>query len=322
MSLAMIVRADMGGLASQTHELWKRLRPERTIVVRIANPRGWDRVGMYDAPWTSTIEVMHARLSPVTLAGLAARHDHLVSAETFYADTDLVKAKRILIANPELYAGEECDTMILPSVWVRDRWPEAKVIPQPTPDPPAEFVRTRTEAKVFLHTGAPAMRDRNGTEVFLKACSMMQERAVAIVRGRTVPKRMGRVEIVCNTESYDDWWDAYTPEADALVIPRRYGGQCLPAQEGAVCGLPLVMPRLSPQNTWPGPRFGAALGPQVAMKGGPFVVHRPVPRDLARVMDRMVRGEIDVEHESEASLAWAEETSWANIEPLWREILT
>jgi glycosyltransferase involved in cell wall biosynthesis len=44
-----------------------------------------------------------------------------------------------------------------------------------------------------------------------------------------------------------DQAELYT-RVDALILPRRYGGLCLPMNEALLSGLPVIMPDCSPNN--------------------------------------------------------------------------
>jgi glycosyltransferase involved in cell wall biosynthesis len=48
-------------------------------------------------------------------------------------------------------------------------------------------------------------------------------------------------------EEIDNYQDIYHG-ADALILPRRYGGNCLPLNEAISTGMPVLMPDISPNN--------------------------------------------------------------------------
>ena len=48
-------------------------------------------------------------------------------------------------------------------------------------------------------------------------------------------------------EEIENYQDIYNG-ADVLILPRRYGGNCLPMNEALSVGMPVVMPNISPNN--------------------------------------------------------------------------
>ena len=44
-----------------------------------------------------------------------------------------------------------------------------------------------------------------------------------------------------------NYWDNY--RGDVLIMPRRFGGLCLPVNEALAAGMPAIMPNISP-NEW------------------------------------------------------------------------
>lgn len=113
--------------------------------------------------------------------------------------------------------------------------------------------RINEQARTFLHiVGRPATSDRNGTELFLQAAWQIKDKGYRFVVkvqdksfGDSVKSRYPFVEVnshdcINNYELYDG--------ADVLVMPRRYGGLCLPANEALAHGMPVIMPNISPNE--------------------------------------------------------------------------
>ena len=53
--------------------------------------------------------------------------------------------------------------------------------------------------------------------------------------------------ITWDSSAPDDQWRLYAG-FDALIMPRRYGGLCLPCNESLTSGLPVIMPNTSPND--------------------------------------------------------------------------
>lgn len=328
--LTLIVRCDQGGLANQTKQLYDRLKPATTIVVHVDPPRGEEHVDWYP----DAIHVEHSRLNAHLLSALVRPGNTLLTCETFYCDvTSLTGVNKVVVANAELYDESEiaADRIIAPTVWELGRMPAGvTVLPHPQPKAPQSHFRIRSgEARRFLHMAAPAMLDRNGTQTLLQAAKLMKESVTFVMRAANTPSPVGvptwkirNVTIEWDDTAVTDWWENYPVECDALVIPRRYGGQCLPAQEAAACGMPNVMPDLCPQDEWPGQRFPAGSSQEARMKGGNFNVYYPDPVDVAATLDAMASGEVDLEHESIEAARWSHEIHWSSIGPRWEDFLS
>ena len=323
--LTLIVRCDQGGLANQTRALWEALHPDTTIVVHVDPPRGEETLF-----YPGALHVQEKSMSATVLGAVTPEGGIVLSAESFYCDVSrLAGRRRVLIANPELYQPAGETDVFVPTFWEMDRIPGATYLPQIQLAAPQNARRVRVRCETFLHLAAPAMLDRNGTDLFIAALWKMKEPARAIIRDpakKYVRKNhlvtASGIDVKWETVPVKHWWQCYPLEADALVLPRRYGGLCMPAQEAAACGLPTAMPDLSPQNHWPGPRFPAGGTFQTArMKGGNFAVSYPDAQDLAALMDRMVRGEIDIFEESNAAMSWADELTSPMLVQDWNKFL-
>ncbi|MBP7018703.1 hypothetical protein KBB17_04330 [Candidatus Saccharibacteria bacterium] len=143
------------------------------------------------------------------------------------------------------------DAIIMPSVWYFNA---ARQFCDKTdvglyqlhhPVDRADFpFRLRKSFDHFHVAGQPLRHDdRNGTLDYLKA---FPDGLVTIQNKKTARflKRSYRnAKIVKNVES-KDLYDF----GDTLVLPRHYGGNCLPLNEAISCGLPVVMPDASPNS--------------------------------------------------------------------------
>jgi hypothetical protein len=329
--LGMIVRADMGGLGNLTKSLWKHLQPDVTCVVNLPDPRGRIDEHYYNGGLRITTPYP---VDPTTFRMLCkdiGPGGTLLTVETMYCDDAYRIAREedvrtVLYAMPELFAGDPADIVVIPTPWERNRMPaNVQVLAMPTDSAPRH--RIRTECKTFLHHQAPAMLDRSGSQIVALAFELMKEDATLIwhapgataMPSSTCPD-MHRLkhQIVYDVRWHDNLWDSYPDAADVMVLPRRYGGLSMPTQEAAATGLPSLMSDLQPQIWWGGTHLVEThKAKAVAMKGGQFAVHGMRPAALAREMDRMVRGEVDVHGLSEDAYHWAKSISWSNMLEDW-----
>lgn len=322
---ALIGRADDGGLGQQTVELARHVPPERVLVVDLGERgRGATRPERYECD--------QLRIAPgpeITAADwrwVTAGAPTLFAAETGYHD-DWCEAARargvrsVLQANPELYGGDRPDVLTVPTPWEARRLPSPVVVPVPVARdrlPPREVPSTVT---TFFHPQAPAMLDRNGTRIVETAARFIRQ-PVRIVIGTTAVQRpqerqIGRCVIERRPPSRD-YWSAYPEDCSALILPRRYGGLCLPAQEAASLGWPILTTALPPQTAWLPPQHMVAARPwrqRVRMVGGRFDVATVHPAELAAAIDRMATDAQLVAAMSEASGSWAASLDWS----LWAD---
>lgn len=336
---AIVVRVDQGGLGEQTRALAHYLNPDVVLAVDLPEHkrRGdsqLDRLGHLPIVATVDTDVIPTGL----LVELARTVDRLITVECLYTDPAgwaAVNAETVtvLVANPELYADYPATRIVLPTSWRIDRFRSATIVPHPVDiDAAAAHARTRTgPARVFLHVEAPAMCDRNGSDIVAAALAHVAEPCTLIVRshrprrgGPFAVDRIGRVRIVWDNTRPADWTACYHPDdADVLLLPRRYGGLSMVVQEAAALGMPAVMLDVDPQRAegWPGWRLPAHRLRTVLMRGGEFDVHTCPPETLATAMTMLARGERDLEGESTRALAWAAARSWPAVSERWTAAL-
>jgi glycosyltransferase involved in cell wall biosynthesis len=326
--LGIVVRADDGGLGVQTRAYVEHLRPEAVMVVRVDPPRGTedlDRIGKRGTTWT-TCDPDH---DLDEWAGFLDAVDVVLTAETWYCrDVPEMAArahtKLVVHANPELWRAPrhpvEC---WIPTGWERDRMPDDSiVVPVPVDRSKYPPVSPVEQVRRVLHISAPAMEDRNGTEIVKRACRLATVPFTLVVAGPDrpdAPTSIGLVKVE-GLERVDDEADLYA-DVDALVLPRRYGGLSLPMQEAAAAGLPIVSLDLEPQRRelHRDLLVTPTMRRYVQMKGGSFAVHGADSADLARTLDRLVTE--DPAPWVEASAVWAETLDWTRWEPRYNALL-
>lgn len=335
MKLGLIVRVDQGGLANQTQQLAAYLRPDAVLAVDLPEHKRRGDSQLHRLAHLPTVAIVHTDTIPHgPLLELARTVDRLVTVECLYADPAAWTAvnrltETVLVANPELYADYPATRIIAPTSWRTDRFHTSTVVPHPVDTAtaiPRRRIRTG-RARTFLHVEAPAMVDRNGSELVARALTSVTEPCTLIVRshrtrraGAFAVDQIGCVRIVWDNTRPRDWVDCYHPDdTDILLLPRRYGGLSLVVQEAAALGIPPVMLNVDPQRaeSWPGWRIPAHVMGVVPMRGGEFPVHDGDPQHLADTISALARGDLDVEAESSRALAWATARAWPEIEGLW-----
>lgn len=155
------------------------------------------------------------------------------------------------------------DVFVMPSYWMVDdmkkRYKDVDVVVLPPPIDPDEFRRPReininrsSRKKRFLHiVGTSAAKDRNGT-LDVVNCLKYAKRDFELVitsqhpfkdeslftNDRRISFFIGNKQK--NSELYEDF--------DEVILPRRYGGLSLVANESLMSALPVIMTDISPNT--------------------------------------------------------------------------
>lgn len=129
-----------------------------------------------------------------------------------------------------------------------------------------KYRKPSSNANSFIHIlGRPTANDRNGTIPFLEAAillgkkyyykifmqtpteptSIMHFAPIKTVMDRAKSILGDQLEIIENVENNADMFKT----GDVMVLPRRYGGLCLPMWEALSAGMPVIMPNISPNYT-------------------------------------------------------------------------
>jgi len=103
----------------------------------------------------------------------------------------------------------------------------------------------------FLHiAGRKTYEERNGTNDLVAAVSLIPPEydfELVIKAQNADVLDMGDPRIVIDRRSPEDEKELYR-DFDAMIMPRRYGGACLPMNEALASGLPVIMTDIDPNN--------------------------------------------------------------------------
>lgn len=330
MRLTLLVRADDTGLGYQTRAYYKHLNPHKTVIIDISNLNG--NIQHYD--WYKDVSLIRGIPTDEQVRSILMDTDVLLTAETPY-NLNLYKIAREMgvktacVENPEFYDHikypqyEMPDLIILPSVWMQreitahatSRMTKVVQLHHPVDREDITF-KLRTTHK-FLHiAGKPAANDRNGTFDFLYA---VPDGVVAIQDdniANRIKRRYRHARVLQNIN--DRNWMYQT--GDVLVLPRKYGGNCLPLNEALASGMPVIMPDISPNNhilpkEWLVPaRVTDYFTPRTK------VDIYSVDPDALRLKIEWFRGQ-DMEKLSRQASDIADTISWETLKPKWIEAL-
>ena len=111
--------------------------------------------------------------------------------------------------------------------------------------------RYLNSATTFVHiAGRPAAHDRNATYTFLAALQLASDdlRGIIYTQDKDLANEIineyPSVDVKLNVRDYQDIYK----KGSVLVLPRKYGGNCLPMNEALAAGMPVIMSKLSPQT--------------------------------------------------------------------------
>jgi hypothetical protein len=269
MRLGIIARSDNTGLGNQTRELVKMLNPSKILLI---DSRFFNENEQHPE-WYSEYDVLKtAKGMPSTreISLFLNDLDVVISCETFYhlELVDLAKqrgVKTILQYNYELFGNlahpewSLPDVLLSPSPWnldivVNKFGNRSKVIHLPPPTDhflfnEAKKINLSKDHKRILHiAGKKAAKDRNGTESVFEMLKYSKEDYELVIKSQTPMNTIckdPRVKIeIGNPKDRQDMYVGF----DAMVLPRRYAGLCLPMNEALMSALPVFMTNISPNN--------------------------------------------------------------------------
>jgi hypothetical protein len=269
MRLGIIARSDNTGLGNQTKELVDMLRPDKVMLINSIsfnkNKQYPDRYKEYNC--------YYVRGFPKTndINDFLKDLDVILTCETFYNNSFVSLAHRkgvktFLQYNYEFLDylqrpdQELPDTLIAPSLWGFEAVTEAfgsrsRVIHLPPPTTPDLFFTAKSnnltkDHKRLLHIGGKAAHmDRNGTNTVIEMLKYSKSDYELVIKSQSnLDIKINDSRVSIDTNSPDNKQDLYSG-FDAMILPRRYAGLCLPMNEALLSGLPVFMTDISPNYT-------------------------------------------------------------------------
>lgn len=331
MRWGLVARGEARGLGNLTAEAYRNLCPDRTMLIDMGHlARGFPVVHHY--PDALAVPFEGGMLDGDACRWFLRRLDVVLLFETAY-DWRFIEWAReegcatVLMSMPEFWSASYPHPTVMwnPTCWRHETLPAgSKIVPVPVALDrfPASIGPVADGPLRVLHVaGHRAAHDRNGTSALLMALRRVTRPMVVTLRGQDghmsstrVPKH---VELRLAPDSMPGYWDLYADQ-DVMVMPRRYGGLCLPVQEALGAGLPVVMPDCPPNPaTWP-------IIPLVSHPHGSFrcaagdlpMVAASAP-ELADTLDRLAGDRDELARHAGLARGWATDHSWDALRPLW-----
>lgn len=339
MKLGLVAYSDNTGLGSQTKAYYDNLMPFRTMVLDRTNlitphkyvpgrfPDVWRTI-----PGLPDIHEVHAFLSGLDVVLMAE------TAPTQY----MIRAARargvrtVVVPNWE-YFDKSVDRRVMPdmlmpaSLWHYDDYP-GTVYYVPFAVTPRQIHRVRPTAKRFLHiAGRPVYPDRNGTELLFESLQHVTE-PITVTLTCLDPKYLDDL-----ARKYQDKLPGFVeikllgPQADlselylnndALLMPRRFGGLCLPVNEAIGYGLPVIMPDIMPNSSWlPMSWLVTAHKTDTRKMANPIDVYSADPRLYAARIDRLAGDDKFYARCLVQASELAYDYSWQTLKPKYLDVL-
>ena len=346
LKIGLIARADNTGLGNQTWEFYRHLKPHKTLVVDMTHLKHNSHYPDTRYPGAMVVKALPdppATLPPECLAPFLEDLDVVFTAEVPYSPLLYYRAARrgvATVCQPNFefldQSGPEPSLYVPPTSWHFDdiACPRKILLPVPIATdrwPDAERRTDRaTVARNILHVvGRPAIFDRSGTPELLQALT----RVTSEVKVTLCCQRTGYLNQLLNCYAFPknvtvdtyamdkkNYWELY-PGHDLMVLPRRFGGLCLPMQEALGAGMPVIMPDISP-NADILPREWLVPAREVKRLGidQNIVAYRTDPLALAQLIDRFATEESFYTGSVSQSLQIAEQRSWSAMLPRYEEV--
>jgi hypothetical protein len=269
MRLGIIARSDNTGLGYQTKQLTDMLKPNKVMLIDFS-PHNNNK---QHPEWYKDYEVIDVLGIPNSrdIERFLKDLDVVFSCETFYNNDEFILTakqkgiKTILQYNYELFGNLSKKNMALPDVLVSPSlWKiedvylkfgrKAKVIHLPPPTRvdlfkgAAEINKSKTHNRILHIAGKRAAQDRNGTNTVIDMLRYSKEDYELVIRTQTgLENNIKDDRVILDYSDNEDRESMYVG-FDAMILPRRYAGLCLPMNESLLSALPVFMTNISPNN--------------------------------------------------------------------------
>lgn len=336
-------RADNIGLGTQTWEFCRHINPCKIMIADLTAESGRKS---YPERFPKHAESFQMAADEPLIRKFLTGLDIVVCAETPY-NNDLFRiaremdVKSILTFNYEFLDYYDQPDLPMPDVllahspWhfqkvLKDFKDKCEVVYLPVPVNRDVIARRKIKhAKTFVHiAGQSLYQDRNGTKIFLEALKYIRtDLKVKIYTQHPLTLEDMTEAVKYKAEvipvDIDNYWDLYT-KGDVLVMPRRYGGLCLPLNECMAAGMIPIMPAVEPQMEF---LHDKMLTPVVrrtaiAARSPEIYAYDVDPQTLAYHMDLL--HELNhgaIEDLSDYSDAYAQVIAWETLKPVYMDFL-
>jgi hypothetical protein len=269
MRLGIIARSDNTGLGNQTRNIVNMLKPDKILLI---DSRPFNENKQHPEWYAGypCITTKRGFASKEEIVSFLRDLDVVFTCESFYSNLFLPLAEKRNIKTINQYNYEFLDLvnddnqrapsmLISPSVWNLEHVKEVlgdrtqiEYLPPPIDSNdftvPRDINMLKTHNRILHVAGKFASKDRNGTSSVIDMLQYSTANYELVIKSQTPIEtdcKDPRLTIdVSNTESNSDLYSGF----DAMILPRRYAGLCLPMNESLMSGLPVFMTDISPNN--------------------------------------------------------------------------
>lgn len=265
MKIGLLAYSTNTGLGVQTLNFYKHMKPHKTLIADLSS---MNHMETHHERFPDAI-VCNGFPSCQYMDWLTEDVDLVFVCETplnycLYEKAKAKGVKTVMQYNYEFldYFNQpdlpKPDVLAAPANWNKQRVIDgnfAPVIDLPVPtDTSAINYREISECRTIIHiAGRQAVNDRNGTMTFIKAALKCGNRFKYKIYVQSIDGETDRM--ICDAQKqisieviYDAFYAEMYQDGDLLVMPRKYGGLCLPVQEALAAGIPVIMPDIEPNN--------------------------------------------------------------------------
>lgn len=269
--LGLIAFANDGGLGAQTRRLAKMLKPD---VVMVIDSSGFSKNKRQHFDWYREFNhfIVEGLPGNKPIQIFLQNLTHVLVCENPY-NFGLVhwgqqQGTKILVQSNYEFCENLSkpwlpvpDMFLMPSYWMIpdmvERFGAEKVRYLPPPINVHEFDKARDVnmkrrgKKRFLHLiGTAAMHDRNGTLDLIDTLKITKGDFDVVIRSQqplSMDVYLDDPRVTYEVNNWDENWELYN-DFDAMLLPRRWGGLCLPMNEALMSGLPVLMSDITPNK--------------------------------------------------------------------------
>lgn len=329
--LGLIARGDTGGVAAQTYDFYKFMRPHKTMLINLDDYTGqttdeskypdayvvrnypttleWDK-------WLTDIDVVFTVEAPYDHELYRIARDRGIKTICQYNYEWLQHLQEPDLPKPDLF--------LAPSPWhideVRKLGVPVEYIHVPVDRQRFPF-KLHYEAKRFLHiAGHRTSNDRNGTILLLEALPYIYSDIRITIRTQDeLPRPYTDSRVTIIKEDIPDNSELYAGQ-DVLILPRRYGGLSLQLNEALSCGMPAIMLDIDPNNAWlPNYWLVPAAVQERTMIKTMIDVYACTPQALAAKIDEFA--ESDITNASQRANILANARSWTRMQSQYERVI-
>lgn len=268
MRLTIIARSDLTGLGNQSRNWVRLLKPNKVVVIDSISFNGNEQhPEWYQHENTMTIDGF---IDDSEIDKILEDTDILLTFEIPYNYNLFARAKELgiktVLQNNWEFTDYLQQTLPRPDLFMSHSYwhlDDQRVLLGrswyvPTPvfvDDYAEIyadnLLLRRPTPKFLHVaGRQTVRDRNGTLDLIKAVESIPDSVKFQLVIKTQTAEVGETHdprIVIDRDSPEDEKELYRG-FDAMIMPRKFGGACMPMTEALAAGLPVIMTNVEPND--------------------------------------------------------------------------